>query len=78
MTNAQSLQLKIDGMTCNNCVNHVNTALSEMDEVAEVMITLKAGETSDVVVTLNRPVTEDRLREVIDEAGYSLVGVDAR
>nr|NLD40158.1 heavy-metal-associated domain-containing protein [Actinomycetales bacterium] len=78
MTGPQSLRLLIDGMTCSNCVNHVDNALTSLDEVHEIMTTLKAGETSQVVVTLNSPITEEKLREVIDEAGYSLVGVEAR
>ena len=49
----QTLTLKVDGMTCGHCVKHVSTDLAELPEVAEVMVTLNAGGTSDVVVTLN-------------------------
>lgn len=73
-----SLRLKIDGMTCHNCVNHVDNALSALDEVHEIMTTLKANETSEVVITLNSPISEDKLRDTIEEAGYTLVGVEER
>lgn len=74
----QTLTLKVDGMTCDHCVKHVSTDLAELPEVAEVMVTLNAGGTSDVVVTLNDDVTDEKLAEVIDEAGYTLVGVQGR
>lgn len=74
----QSLRLKIDGMTCGNCVNHVDSALKELDQVHEMMTTLHAGGTSEVVVTLNAPISDEQLREVIGEAGYELVGVEGR
>ena len=74
----QTLTLKVDGMTCGHCVKHVSTDLAELPEVAEVMVTLNAGGTSDVVVTLNDDVTDEELAEVIDEAGYTLVGVQGR
>ncbi|HZK05137.1 MAG TPA: heavy metal-associated domain-containing protein [Actinomycetaceae bacterium] len=73
-----SLQLLVDEMTCSNCVKHVKNALSELDEVHEVMITLRTGEPSQIVITLNSPVSEETLRETIDEAGYTLVGVEQR
>ncbi|MGM0385260.1 MAG: heavy-metal-associated domain-containing protein [Actinomycetota bacterium] len=72
----QSLTLKVDGMTCAHCVKHVSGDLAELPEIAEVMVTLNAGGTSDVVVTLNDDVKDEKLAEVIDEAGYTLVGVD--
>ncbi|HHW82546.1 MAG TPA: heavy-metal-associated domain-containing protein [Actinomycetales bacterium] len=78
MNGMQSLRLSIDGMTCSNCVNHVDNALSAMDEVHEIMTTLHPEGTSHVVITLNSEVSEDKLREVIDEAGYTLVGVEKR
>lgn len=76
MTHRQSLTLKVDGMTCAHCVQHVSSDLGELPEIAEVMVTLKNGEPSDVVVTLNDEITDEKLRETIDEAGYTLVGVE--
>lgn len=72
----QSITLKVDGMTCGHCVMHVTKDLTALDEVAEVMVTLEAGGTSDVLVTLNDDITDEELAETIDEAGYALVGVE--
>lgn len=74
----KSLRLKINGMTCSNCVNHVDNALSALDEVHEIMTTLRAGGTSEVVITLNSDISEEKLREVIAEEGYELVAVEQR
>lgn len=73
MTN--SITLSIDGMTCHNCVSHVQRALSGLPEVEEVSTTLAAGGTSTVLVTLNGDVTDEQLSDLIAEEGYTLVGV---
>ncbi|MDO5495037.1 MAG: heavy metal-associated domain-containing protein [bacterium] len=78
MNGMQSLRLLIDGMTCSNCVNHVDNALSALDEVHEIMTTLKPEGTTQVVITLNDEISDDKLRETIEEAGYTLVGVERR
>ncbi|NLI19069.1 MAG: heavy-metal-associated domain-containing protein [Actinomycetales bacterium] len=70
------ITLKVAGMTCAHCVHHVSSDLSALDEVAEVMVTLNAGGTSDVLVTLNEDIPDEKLAETIDEAGYRLVGVE--
>ncbi len=72
----QSVTLRVAGMTCGHCVRHVSHDLSALDEVAEVMVTLDAGGTSSVLVTLNDDIPDEKLAEVIDEAGYRLVGVE--
>lgn len=70
-----SVRLMIDGMTCANCERHVTNALSELEGVEKVAITLNPEGTSEVVVHLLAPVPEAVFRDAIDEAGYTLVGV---
>lgn len=70
-----TINIKVDGLTCGNCVNHVTTAFEARPEVAEVMVTLESGGTSDVVLTLNEEISDEVIAEVIDEEGYTLVGV---
>lgn len=71
-----TITLKVDGLTCGNCVNHVTTAFEDRPEVAEVMVTLVKDGTSSVVLTLNDEIADDTVAEVIDEEGYTLVGVE--
>ncbi|SNU01080.1 Copper chaperone CopZ [Ruaniaceae bacterium KH17] len=70
-----TINLKVDGLTCNNCVGHVTTAFEARPEVANVMVTLESGGTSDVVLTLNTDIADETIAELIDEEGYTLVGV---
>lgn len=71
-----TITLKVDGLTCDNCVNHVTTAFEARPEVAEVMVTLVTGGTSSVVLTLNDDITDATVAEVVDDEGYTLVGVE--
>lgn len=68
------IQLMVDGMTCHNCVAHVTAELAELAGVEDVTVTL--GSPSKVTVVSNKPITDDELREAVDEAGdYELVNI---
>ncbi|NLW14583.1 MAG: heavy-metal-associated domain-containing protein [Trueperella sp.] len=64
-----NIQLRITGMTCQNCVSHVSDELTDIDGVEDVMVTLDAEGTSDVHVVVKSEVTDNQLREAVDEAG---------
>lgn len=71
-----NIQLRIEGMTCNNCVAHVSDELNELDGVAEVLVTLNATGISDVQVITDGKVSDEQLREAVDEAGdYQIVDI---
>lgn len=62
--------VRVDGMTCNNCVKHVNEALSEIPGVESVSVSLeKAGAT----ITSTTEIDTETIRSALDEAGYDLV-----
>ena len=69
--------LKVDGMTCGHCVQHVTSELTAIDGVSAVDVDLVAGGTSTVRVTSDAPVAQDALAEAVDEAGYTLASVEA-
>ncbi len=60
------LQYKVNGMTCNHCVNAITTEVKNVQGVSEVNIDL---ETKIVKVTGN-DVSDKNVREAIKEAGY--------
>ena len=62
--------LNIEGMMCKNCVKHVYNALSKMEGVTEVEVSL---ENKNAVVTSTKEISIDDFAKVIDEAGYELV-----
>lgn len=63
------LILEIDGMSCSNCVRHVEAALLDVDgvDVLEVEIGRAVVDTE---------VDEDTLRDALEEVGYELVSIE--
>ncbi|WP_066583617.1 heavy-metal-associated domain-containing protein [Cellulomonas timonensis] len=62
----------VDGMTCGNCVKHVTTELTALPGVKDVAVELVTGGTSQVTVVSDAPLSDDAIREAVDEAGYVL------
>ena len=60
---------KVEGMMCSGCENRVQNALKEFDGVEDV----KASHTDKKVkVILNQDVSEDLLKEKIEDLGYEV------
>tara|TARA_B100000959_G_scaffold121038_1_gene127198 strand:- start:1430 stop:2149 length:720 start_codon:yes stop_codon:yes gene_type:complete len=59
----------VGGMTCNNCVNHVQTALSDIAGVSKVEVNL-----AEAKATINTESNIDKkiLEEAVKAAGYSI------
>ena len=64
-------ELKIEGMMCKHCVKHVNDALSKMDGVTNVVVSLEENKAD---VTMDHEISMEEFKKVITEAGYELVG----
>lgn len=60
-----SQEIPIEGMTCQNCVRHVETTLRQTDGVTGVEVTLEPGR-----AVVRGTADESRLREAIAGAGY--------
>jgi copper ion binding protein len=67
-----SEQFLVQGMTCGHCVRSVTEEVSAIDGVSGVEVDLRAGGVSTVTVSSAAPVDADRVREAVEEAGYSL------
>ena len=57
------------GMTCAHCVGSVTAEVSALEGVSDVQVDLPTGK---VRVTSEQPLATARLREAVEEAGYSL------
>ena len=57
------------GMTCAHCVSSVTAEVSALEGVSDVQVDLPTGK---VRVTSEQPLATARLREAVEEAGYSL------
>ena len=64
--------IAIDGMMCDHCRRHVEKALSAIDGVSKVDVSLKD---KNAVVTLSKDVDEKTLSDAVSEAGYTPLGV---
>lgn len=61
----------IEGMSCKNCVKHVEEALERLSEVSHIEVNLEA-KYALVETTADNSVLE----EAIDDAGYDVVSIE--
>lgn len=61
----------IEGMTCDHCKNRVERYLNDMEGVSAT-VNLKKKQ---AVVSMEREVSEEELRKVIEKAGYEVVEI---
>ena len=59
----------VTGMTCEHCVRAVSGELAELAGVQAVQVHLDTGA---VIVTSAGPLSDEQVREAVDEAGYEL------
>jgi copper chaperone len=61
----------VTGMTCGHCVASVTEEVQEIPGVTDVDVVLESGA---VTVTSEQPITDETVREAVEEAGYQLAG----
>lgn len=61
--------IHVKGMTCPHCVKHVTKALSGMDGVTDVAVSLEAGTAR---FKTSRDIPDSEYAAVLDDAGYEL------
>ena len=62
--------LKIDGMMCAHCKNHVEEALSEIEGVIKAEADV---ENAIAKVIISKEISFEECKEKIEDAGYELV-----
>ncbi len=62
----------VEGMTCNNCVRHVEEALKELEGVKTVRVDLEGKKAE---VELSREVSDQEIIEAIEDAGYDVSSI---
>ncbi len=60
----------VTGMTCDHCSRSVSAEVSAVAGVTAVDVDLGTGK---VTVTSEQPVSTDKIREAVEEAGYTVV-----
>ncbi len=69
---SQTTTFSVDGMTCGSCVRHVTEELTAIPGVRDVSVDLHAGGSSPVTVVHDEPLSDDAVREAVEEAGYAV------
>ena len=64
--------LKIEGMMCGHCEMHTKKALEALDGVAKAEVSHKTG---TAVVTLDKAVSDDALKQAVAEQGYQVTDI---
>lgn len=59
----------VRGMTCTSCAASVTEEVEAIPGVSSVAVDLTTGR---VEVTASAPVSEDQVRDAVEEAGYQL------
>ena len=68
----ERILVKIDGMMCGMCEAHVNDAIRKSFPVKKVSSSHSKGET---VIVTDTDIDEARLRQAIDETGYTVLSI---
>lgn len=73
MSDLNKMIVKVNGMSCNHCKNHVEEALSKIAgiEKAEVSLDDKLAE-----VEYFGSVDEDEIKKAVEDAGYEFAGIE--
>lgn len=62
-----TVELKVEGMTCQHCIRAVTSAIQAQDPKAAVAVDLNAG-----IVRAETSLPRDRVAEAIREEGYKV------
>jgi copper chaperone len=66
----EKVTLKVNGMSCNHCVNAVESSVGKLEGVQTVKVDLKEG---NVDVEFNpSEVSLNKIKETIDDQGYDV------
>ena len=65
-----STTIKVKGMSCQHCVASVTKALSEIEGITDVQVSLEKGEAT---FTENNPGTDQTIKDAISKIGFEVV-----
>lgn len=63
----------VEGMSCGHCVNHVKTALEELNGVNSVSVDLAL---KTAVVEVGSEIDNADIKAAIEDAGYEVVDIE--
>jgi copper chaperone len=63
----------VEGMSCGHCVNHVKTALEDLNGVTNVSVDL---DSKTAVVEAGSDIQDADIKFAIEDAGYEVVSIE--
>lgn len=63
----------VEGMSCGHCVNHVKTALEEINGVGSVSVDL---DSKTALIEANNDIQDSDIKFAIEDAGYEIVSIE--
>lgn len=66
-------KMKIEGMSCGHCINHVKNALEEIEGVNDIVVDL---DSNTATFDATDDVKDYDLKHVVEEAGYEVVNIE--
>lgn len=70
---AETIQLKVEGMSCGHCVNAIETGVSTLAGVDTVSVNLQQSTVN--VEYDNSKLNKTDISQAIEEAGYAVKGL---
>ena len=64
--------LKIEGMMCSHCEMHTKKALEALESVTNAEVSHESG---TAVVTLEKDIADDILKQAVSEQGYKVTEI---
>lgn len=65
-------EILIEGMKCENCANHVKSALSSIDGVTKCDVSLKKN---NATIKSDKEIDNNLIKEKVAEAGYNITKI---
>ncbi|NMM63754.1 heavy-metal-associated domain-containing protein [Clostridium sp. P21] len=66
-------KIMVEGMSCGHCVNHVKTALEELNGATNVSVDL---DSKTAVVEASSEIEDADIKFAIEDAGYEVVSIE--
>ncbi|WP_235069717.1 heavy-metal-associated domain-containing protein [Turicibacter sp. TJ11] len=64
-------KVQLEGMKCSNCVEHVKKVLGDLNDTTDIQVDLGSQ-----LVLLETTVSDELIKQTIDDAGFSVLGID--
>ena len=67
--NIEKLEVKIDGMTCDACQNHVNHAVNDLDGIVSIETSYDKG--NSIIEYDKTKTNQDEIKKAVESTGYT-------